>query len=395
MPPKLNPDSVLLAVPIERAMQRILIADDQPHVAEALRLVLKNDGFLTELADSPAQILAAARERPFDLVLLDLNYARDTTSGQEGLELLAELRALDAALPVVVMTAWGSIELAVEAMRQGARDFIQKPWENTVLLGKVRKQIALGDSLRRMQGLKKQRERELAEAQQIQNRLLPTQVPQISGCRIAAASRVASDLGGDYFDVMKFSDTRAAVAIADVVGKGLPAALLMSNLQAAVRAYATPETSPFDLCERVNRILNANCEVGKYVTFYYLLLDSERGTADYITAGHHAAVLVRADGTAERLAVGGPVLGSFQEWKGESGRTGLSSGDRIVLFTDGVTEAAGEDAEEFGEERLVQLLSECRGLEPDALLRRVLETVENFGAGALLDDATLLVVAVD
>jgi len=94
MPPKLNPDSVLLAVPIERAMQRILIADDQPHVAEALRLVLKNDGFLTELADSPAQILAAARERPFDLVLLDLNYARDTTSGQEGLELLAELRVV-------------------------------------------------------------------------------------------------------------------------------------------------------------------------------------------------------------------------------------------------------------------------------------------------------------
>ncbi len=132
---------------------RILIADDQPDVLEALRLLLKGEGFAIETAASPAQILAALEAREFGAVLMDLNYARDTTSGQEGLDLLARIRELDPSLPVVVMTAWGSIELAVEAMRRGARDFIQKPWENARLLAIVRTQMELGQALRRGQRL--------------------------------------------------------------------------------------------------------------------------------------------------------------------------------------------------------------------------------------------------
>ncbi len=131
----------------------ILIADDQPDVLEALRLLLKGEGFAIEAAASPAQVLAALEAREFAAVLMDLNYARDTTSGQEGLDLLARLREIDPSLPVVVMTAWGSIELAVEAMRRGARDFIEKPWENARLLAIVRTQIELGQALRRGQRL--------------------------------------------------------------------------------------------------------------------------------------------------------------------------------------------------------------------------------------------------
>src|SRR5258706_526293 len=121
----------------------ILIADDQPDVLEALRLLLKGEGFAIETAASPAQVLAALEVRDFAAVLIDLNYARDTTSGQEGLDLLARIREIDASLPVVVMTAWASIELAVEAMRRGARDFIQKPWENARLLAIVRTESEL------------------------------------------------------------------------------------------------------------------------------------------------------------------------------------------------------------------------------------------------------------
>ncbi len=131
----------------------ILIADDQPDVLEALRLLLKGEGFGIEAAASPAQVLTALEAREFAAVLMDLNYARDTTSGQEGLDLLARLREIDPSVPVVVMTAWGSIELAVEAMRRGARDFIQKPWENARLLAIVRTQIELGQALRRGQRL--------------------------------------------------------------------------------------------------------------------------------------------------------------------------------------------------------------------------------------------------
>ncbi len=135
---------------------RILIADDQPDVLEALRLLLKSEGFQIETANSPAGILKALELRDYDVVLMDLNYARDTTSGQEGLDLLARLHSADESLPVVVMTAWGTVNLAVEAMRRGARDFIQKPWDNERLLTILRTQTELGRALRRSHRLEAQ-----------------------------------------------------------------------------------------------------------------------------------------------------------------------------------------------------------------------------------------------
>jgi DNA-binding NtrC family response regulator len=137
----------------EPAIPRVLIADDQPDVLEALRLLLKGEGYKIESAGSPAGILDALDSDEFDAVLMDLNYARDTTSGQEGLDLLSQLRSHDATLPIVVMTAWGSVEVAVEAMRRGARDFVQKPWENARLLSIVRTQVELARALRRQQKL--------------------------------------------------------------------------------------------------------------------------------------------------------------------------------------------------------------------------------------------------
>jgi DNA-binding NtrC family response regulator len=128
---------------------RVLIADDQPDVLEALRLLLKTEGYQIELVSSPAGVLNALDAREFDVVLMDLNYARDTTSGQEGLDLLSRIQALDSTLPVVVMTAWSSVKVAVEAMRRGARDFIQKPWENERVITILRTQIELSRALRK------------------------------------------------------------------------------------------------------------------------------------------------------------------------------------------------------------------------------------------------------
>ncbi|HWG59126.1 MAG TPA: sigma-54 dependent transcriptional regulator [Candidatus Acidoferrales bacterium] len=132
---------------------RVLVADDQPDIREALRLLLKGEGFDTELAASPGAVLSAMGSREFDAVLMDLNYARDTTSGAEGLDLLSEIQSRDATVPVIVMTAWGSLELAVEAMRRGARDFVQKPWENARLLAILKTQMELSQSLRKSQRL--------------------------------------------------------------------------------------------------------------------------------------------------------------------------------------------------------------------------------------------------
>jgi DNA-binding NtrC family response regulator len=130
-------------------MPRILIADDQADVVAALSLLLKGEGFKIDSASSPAGVLKTLDGQEFDVVLIDLNYARDTTSGAEGLDLLSKIQALDPSLPVVVMTAWGSVNLAVEAMRRGARDFIQKPWDNARLLAVLRTQVELANALRR------------------------------------------------------------------------------------------------------------------------------------------------------------------------------------------------------------------------------------------------------
>src|ERR1700684_3919542 len=150
---KIQGDGFRKMMPTHTPRTRILVADDQPDIREALRLLLKGQGFETETVASPAAVLAALEAREFDALLMDLNYARDTTSGQEGLDLLSNIRAKDSTLPIIVMTAWGSLELAVEAMRRGAKDFIQKPWENARLLAILKTQIELSQAFRKGQRL--------------------------------------------------------------------------------------------------------------------------------------------------------------------------------------------------------------------------------------------------
>src|SRR5579864_4481149 len=151
---------------------RALIADDQPDVTEALRLLLKREGYQTESVHSPRAVLESLSARDFDLLLMDLNYTRDTTSGTEGLDLLGRIRKLDSSLPVVVMTAWASVPLAVEAMRRGARDFVEKPWDNSQLLSTLRAQIES-----RNQRHKNGNSGEIEEASATQRGLLPREIP--------------------------------------------------------------------------------------------------------------------------------------------------------------------------------------------------------------------------
>src|SRR5262249_33577719 len=160
------------------------------------------------------------------LLLMDLNYTRDTTSGREGLALIPQVREHDPAIPIVVMTGWGSIETAVEAMRLGAKSFVQKPWEDAALREILEREIADGRAAR-THDRKPQRERE--EARLIQRALLPAQLPDVDGVSLATSWRPADGVGGDCFDAIAFGDV-LGVSIADVAGKGMPAALLMSNL---------------------------------------------------------------------------------------------------------------------------------------------------------------------
>jgi sigma-B regulation protein RsbU (phosphoserine phosphatase) len=372
---------------------RILIADDQPHVGEALRLALRDEGYLIELAGSPAAVVKAVQEKPFDLALLDLNYARDTTSGREGLELIHDLRGIDGDLPIVVMTAWGSVEIAVEAMQRGAGDFIQKPWDNAALRRILQTQIERGRA-RRTEHLRQRRdERDLAEAHDIQQGMLPRLLPSLPGFEFAAAYRPASALAGDYYDVLPLGEGRALICIGDVAGKGMPAALVMSNLQAAVKAYASEQVTPAELCRNVNRILCANCEPGRYVTFFCGVLDSAMATFTYVNAGHNPPLVARTNGSVLKLADGGPVLGEFQDWSAAQGQINLAPGDRLAFYTDGITEATDSVGDEYGEMRLSEQLTRHREMSAGDLHARLLAEAVRFAEGNFADDATLLLIA--
>jgi phosphoserine phosphatase RsbU/P len=374
------------------AAPRTLIADDQPDILEALRLLLKGEGYQTEGVSTPNDVIEALKVHDFDLLLMDLNYARDTTSGQEGLDLLSRVQALDSTLPIVVMTAWGSVELAVEAMQRGVRDFVLKPWENNRLLSILRTQIEMGHVLRETQMIKKEQERELVEARTIQRRLLPTEIPQIEGYNIAGAWRPARSVSGDYFDVLKFSDNKAALCIADVSGKGMPAALLMSNVQAAVHAFASETLSPSEMCAKVNRVVSSSTGEDKFITFFYGVVDAEQKRFVYTNAGHNPGILLRRDGSLVRLEPSGAVLGPFPNWNYRHEEIDLRAGDRLLLFTDGVTELRSSAGDEFSEDRLIDLLVENRELDAEALRDSIIEAVVSFGGGDFQDDATLLVL---
>jgi sigma-B regulation protein RsbU (phosphoserine phosphatase) len=370
---------------------RILVADDQTDILEALRLLLGDAGFETELVSSVDAVIDRLNGNPYDLLLMDLNYTRDTTSGREGLELIERVRARDANLPIVVMTGWGSIETAVDAMRRGARSFVQKPWDDLTLVEVVRREIDEGLASRRLDA---KHTREQEEARLIQRTLLPSAMPDVRGCTVAARWTPASGIGGDCYDVLPFAECRLAVSIADVVGKGLPAALLMSNLQAAVRAFATASVAPHDVCASVNRLLCRNIASGKFVTFCYVVVDTAAGTIDYANAGHFPPILVRADGTVERLPPTGLVLGVMPDWTYGSGQVPIGPGDGLVCFTDGITEALAPGGEEFGEDRLVEMICRHRREPVERLVRLVADAVAAWAGGSPQDDATLIAVAV-
>jgi len=203
----------------------ILIADDQPDVLEALRFLVKGEGFQAESVNSPPAALDAIESRDFDAVLMDLNYTRDTTSGQEGLELLNRIQTLDTTLPVIVMTAWGSVDLAVEAMRRGARDFIQKPWDNARLSAILKTQIELGRALRKGQRLE-------AENHALRAERFPQLIAQSAAMRpvLDVISRVGP------------SDANVLITGENGTGKGLVAQTLHSVSLRSTRPLVTVNT---------------------------------------------------------------------------------------------------------------------------------------------------------
>ncbi len=243
---------------------------------------------------------------------------------------------------------------------------------------------------------KKKLENELNLALDIQKNLLPKNVPSVNNFEIHGISLPSRHVGGDYFDFIKLSDTRTLVAIADVSGKGLPAALLMANVQAALRVIAPLGLPLKEIVQRLNKIVFLNTSSDKFVTFFVGILDSEYQTFEYINAGHNPPVILHSDLQIEHLKAGGLILGFMDEpFEYEQAVVKLHKDSVICLFTDGITEALDTQNAEYGEERLESLLKDIRKFPVNEMLNIIVEDVQQFAIGTQqFDDITLIGVKV-
>jgi len=239
-----------------------------------------------------------------------------------------------------------------------------------------------------------QQDQELCKAREIQEGLLPKTIPQLKDLEVVGVWQPARTVGGDYFDVVKFNERKLGICIGDVVGKGFSAALLMANLQASFRAFALESVSPGTLCQKLNELFSNNLPSDKFVTFCYCTIDSVDRKLTYASAGHCCPLLIRSSGAVVILREAGTPLGIMPDREYGDAEAQLAPGDRLVLYTDGLTEAMDTGDQEFGEPRLVALGIRNVALSAAELLKTIMNEVSSFSGGSFQDDFTLVVVAV-
>jgi sigma-B regulation protein RsbU (phosphoserine phosphatase) len=236
-------------------------------------------------------------------------------------------------------------------------------------------------------------EEEIALASEIQHRLLPATFPQHPGYESFAVSFASKTVGGDYFDLFCEDGRRLHLAIADVAGKGMAAALLMSSLRAALRSNVPHFESPAHVLTRINNLLYESTSPEKFATFFYGVLDTERHELLYANAGHNYPVILHADNTTTELRDGGLILGAFPDIEYADGHLQLEPGETLFLYTDGITEATDRGEVDFGEERLYEILRRSQRQEPRQMVQTVLDAVKKYTAGGdPADDLTMLVL---
>ena len=370
---------------------RVLIAEDQEHVREALAMLLRGDGYEVELCSTPQEAVAAAKRQVPDITLLDMNYQRDRTSGLEGLELIECLRSLESTLPIVALTGWGNVELAVQAMKAGANDFIEKPWRNQSLLEKVSLLTARARDARSSQRIS---EYEREDAQKLQTRIVPPRHVITGDIEVYGESLPAGTVGGDYFGVWQPAADSLHLCIADVSGKGTPGAMIAAMLYASVSSLSSSGSSPDLILREVEHLLREQLSESHYVTIVYATLDLTTRVLSYVNAGHCPPLLLRADGTQQALEATQPVLGLGLSDDFEVRRVALKPGDTLALYTDGISEAADGNGSEFGSDGVLRALVGSIALPPKEQYQSIFQRVREYASGKLTDDATLVLASV-
>src|SRR5271166_1432820 len=236
--------------------------------------------------------------------------------------------------------------------------------------------------------------KELEQAAEIQRGLLPTKAPSVPGVDLAGYNAACRTVGGDYYDFIVYPDGRVAILVGDVAGKGMPAALLMSSLQARVQVLFDDPVDLAALVTRLNRIITSNCPANRFISFFCGVLDPKTGELQYVNAGHNPPLVARREGSVEKLDCTGLILGIMASARYEQKTVTLETGDAVVLFSDGVTEACRPDKdEEFGEDRLADLFSKLRNESAQAIVEAINREVTEFTVGSPPADDITLVIA--
>lgn len=235
------------------------------------------------------------------------------------------------------------------------------------------------------------KEVELKIALEVQQALFPRQLPLEGGLEFSAVCIPSSGISGDYYDVLQLSDGRLVFAIADISGKGISAAILMANLQALLRVLAKTDPEPSAVCRGLNQHLHDVTDASKFATFFYAEWRPWERRLQYVNAGHNAPLLL-GNGRELRLEQGGMPLGMFPSTEFSTGAVCLNPGDTLVLYSDGITEAASKDGSEFGEDRLESVVKAHCGKPPAEIQRRILESVHQWAGQNQEDDMTLVIV---
>jgi sigma-B regulation protein RsbU (phosphoserine phosphatase) len=324
-------------------------------------------------------ITAGARMRPqaYDLIVLDV-----MLPGKTGLELCREFRRVDERTPVILLTARTLEEDRIGGLDAGANDYVTKPFSPRELAARARGLLRYATWSRRAEH---RLDDELRRARDVQQTLLPAGHPDVEALEYACVSRPATPVSGDYFDFTLLPSGRFAFLVADVAGKGMPAALLGASIHATIRA------APLDtlILERANRAIFDESACGRFVTVFFAIFDPVTRRLTYANVGHYPPFLTRAGGIV-RLDALTPPVGMFAVIQPEEVTLDPFDGDTLVVTSDGIPEAFDENGQEFGDQRVEAIIGAWKGAGTVDLCRRIVDDAVAFAAGTPADDITVL-----
>ena len=375
--------------------RKILVVDDEPDLErlmlQRMRREIRNGKFEFTFAGNGVEALAALNKDPgIEMVLSDINMPE-----MDGLTLLEQIPKVDPNIRSVIVSAYGDMKNIRTAMNRGAFDFVTKPLDFDDL------RVTIDRTLRHLEMLREALqsrdklvalENELSVGRAMQQAILPTSFPETQTYQVFANMEPARDVGGDFFDLLHLPDDRIGLSIADVSGKGVPAALFMMSSRTLLKGAAVGRTSPSDVLQEVNDLLNENNETSMFVTLFFAIFDPASGVLTFSNAGHNPPLIIHADGSHTQFGnTAGVALGVVPGIEYTQQQIRLQPDDMALFYTDGVTEAENENQDQFGMERLTALFSESPPTSAREANNAVFRAVEDFSGNApQFDDITCL-----